>query len=212
MKFLRGIVEWFASLESGESFQKWIQDVLKTIGVAAFIFSLVSSVVLVINVIAEVDSMGSLLFHLSVTILITLFTIVAGSVLIIMLIWNKCNKINALQNEDDFTLLNIAVILIRLSGEVAFIVIVCTSVHRLIAGTFGIAVPGMVNIFFFPVDIGVFFDWTVGVVSIIGIINGMAILISAYIIAALLNLIVGMAKDLRNVNATLSSEQPTSDS
>ncbi len=212
MKFLRDIVEWFASLESGESFQKWIQIILKVFGVGVFILALVWSIVLIISVIANVDNTSSLLFPLGGSIILALFTIVVASV-IIMLIWNRCNQINTLQNESDYTILNIAVILIRLSGVVVFIRMVATRVHGLIAGLFGIEVPGMVDMFFFPVDIGISFDWTFGLISIIvSIIYGIIIIISSYSIAALLNLVVGMGKDLKNVDAILSTEQPTSDS
>lgn len=218
MLFLRSIVVWFASLESGASFQKWIQIILKILGVVAFVFIIVSSILLVVTVIAEIGSISSLLFHLSGSILIALFTIAVG-IILILLIWNRCNKINTLQNESDFTLLNIAVILVRLSGEVVLIVNVATCFHLLLGGIFGIGMHGMISFLYNPVivvesiSIGWSFDWSIRVISIITFaINGITILISSYVIAALLNLVVGMAKDLRNIDATLSTEETTSDS
>ena len=38
MRFLRNIVTWIASLESGETFQKWIPIFLKILGVLALAY------------------------------------------------------------------------------------------------------------------------------------------------------------------------------
>lgn len=215
MKYLRSIVAWFESLETDKPFQKWMPIILKSWGVVAYVFTLLMSVMFVVSVILQrLDSMSSLLFYSVGSILIA-FSTIAGGTVIIMLIWNRSNKINILHDESDFTLLNITVILIRLLGEVALIVIFTTGFHGLVSGVFGIGIPGVISFLFNPFDndLSMSIDLGMGIISIIvSTINGIIILISSYIIAALLNLVVGMAKNLRNIDATLSTEETMSDS
>ncbi len=209
MKYLRSIVAWFESLETDKPFQKWIPIVLKSLGVVAYAFALVWSIMLVVSVIAERDSngIGLLLYQLGGSILLAMFIIVAGMVLI-MLFWNRSNKINSLHEESNNILLNIAVILIRLVGEVALIVYVSIGIRGLIAGVFGLMLPGFFNPFDF--DMSISFNWTFGIISIIIFpFYGIIVLFSSYMMAALLNLVVGMAKDLRKIIDTLSTEEPS---
>lgn len=209
MKYLRSIVAWFESLETDKPFQKWIPIVLKSLGVVAYAFALVWSIMLVVSVIAERDSngIGLLLYQLGGSILLAMFIIVAGMVLI-MLFWNRSNKINSLYEESNNILLNIAVILIRLVGEVALIVYVSIGIRGLIAGVFGLMLPGFFNPFDF--DMSISFNWTFGIISIIIFpFYGIIVLFSSYMMAALLNLVVGMAKDLRKITDTLSTGEPS---
>ena len=209
MKYLRSIVAWIESLETDKPFQKWIPIVLKSLGVVAYAFALVWSIMLVVSVIAERDSngIGLLLYQLGGSILLAMFIIVAGMVLI-MLFWNRSNKINSLHEESNNILLNIAVILIRLVGEVALIVYVSIGIRGLIAGVFGLMLPGFFNPFDF--DLSISFNWTFGLISIIIFpLYGIITIVSSYVMAALLNLVVGMAKDLRKITDTLSTEEPS---
>ena len=216
MHYLRRIVAWFASLESVEPFQKWIPIFLKILGVVAYVFAFVWSIVLFVGVFLGRDNIeiSSLVLHLIGSSLMALFNVLIGTVLI-MLFWNRSNKISTLHNESDFTLLQIAVILIRLSGEAAFIVLITTGIHGLMAGIFGIGIPGVINFLYIPsdVDMSIAVDLAFGVISIIAsTIYGIIALISSYIFAALLNLVVGMAKDLRKIDTTLSTDEISSES
>ncbi len=54
--------------------------------------------------------------------------------ILIMLFWNRANKIRALGEESHFTLIPIAVILIRLIGEVGFLLLIGLGIQGLLVG------------------------------------------------------------------------------
>ena len=67
---------------------------------------------------------------------------------------------------------------------------------------FGIGLPGGINLFYLPsaVNISISVDWMFGVISLIfASIYGIIALIFSYALAALLNLIIGMATDLEKL-------------
>ena len=217
MRFFRNIVAWIVSLESGEPFQKWVPIILKILGVVAYAFAFVWSIALIMGVViagGDSDGLGKLIFPYIGSILIGLFNIGIGT-LLIMLFWNRSNKIRDTNHDSSSILLEIAVVLIRLSGEIALIIFISIGLHTLVLAIFGIGLPGGINLFYFPsdVNISISVDLTLGVISLIFTsIYGMIALIFSYVLAALLNLIIGMATDLRKIDTTLSTEEISSDS
>ena len=95
--------------------------------------------------------------------ILAVFLNIAIGTVHIMLFWNRSNKINTLHDESDFTLLKIAVILIRLFGEVTFIVSIGIGFLALIASIFGIDIPSFFNFFYFPSGLEI----SIGTVTVI---------------------------------------------
>ena len=217
MRFFQNIVAWIVSLESGKPFQKWVPIILKILGVVAYAFAFVWSIALIMGVViarGDSDGLGKLIFPYIGSILIGLFNIGIGT-LLIMLFWNRSNKITDTNHDSSSILLKIAVILIRLSGEIALIILISIGLHTLVLAIFGIGLPGGINLFYLPsaVNISISVDWMFGVISLIFTsIYGIIALIFSYALAALLNLIIGMATDLRKIDTTLSTEEISSDS
>ena len=216
MCFFQNIVAWVVSLESGEPFQKWVPISLKILGVIAYAFAFAWSFALIIGVVAEgdKDELGRLILPFIGAILIGLFNIGIG-ILLIMLFWNRSNKIRDTNHDSNSILLKIAVILIRFSGEIALIILISIGLHTLVLAIFGISFPSGINLLYFPpnVNTSISVDLTFGVISLIlTSIYGIIALIFSYTLAALLNLIVGMATDLRKIDTTLSTEEISSDS
>ena len=215
--FLQNIVAWIVSLESGKPFQKWVPIILKILGVVAYAFAFVWSIALIMGVViarGDSDGLGKLIFPYIGSILIGLFNIGIGT-LLIMLFWNRSNKITDTNHDSSSILLKIAVILIRFSGEIALIILISIGLHTLVLAIFGIGLPGGINLFYLPsaVNISISVDWMFGVISLIfASIYGIIALIFSYALAALLNLIIGMATDLRKINTTLSTQEISSDS
>ncbi len=217
MRFFQNIVAWIVSLESGKPFQKWVPIILKILGVVAYAFAFVWSIALIMGVViagGDRDGLGKLIFPYIGSILIGLFNIGIGT-LLIMLFWNRSDKIRDTNHDSSSILLEIAVILIRLFGEIALIILISTGLHTLVLAIFGIGLPGGINLLYFPFDVNMSIsaDLTLGVISLIFTsIYGMIALIFSYVLAALLNLIIGMATDLRKIDTTLSTEEISSDS
>ena len=217
MRFFQNIVAWIVSLESGKPFQKWVPIILKILGVVAYAFAFVWSIALIMGVViagGDSDGLGKLIFPYIGSILIGLFNIGIGT-LLIMLFWNRSDKIRDTNHDSSSILLEIAVILIRLFGEIALIILISTGLHTLVLAIFGIGLPGGINLLYFPFDVNMSIsaDLTLGVISLIFTsIYGMIALIFSYVLAALLNLIIGMATDLRKIDTTLSTEEISSDS
>lgn len=210
MRFFQNIIAWIVSLESGEPFQKWVPISLKILGVIAYAFAFAWSFALIIGVVAEgdKDELGRLILPFIGAILIGLFNIGIG-ILLIMLFWNRSNKIRDTNHDSNSILLKIAVILIRFSGEIALIILISIGLHTLVLAIFGISFPSGINLLYFPPNVNI----SIGVISLIlTSIYGIIALIFSYTLAALLNLIIGMATDLRKIDTTLSTEEISSDS
>ena len=100
MHYLRGIVDWITTLESGEPFRKWVSILVKILGVCALIGAVVWGITLCIGSIVASEYMGtsSQTFVIIGTILSLCINIIVGLILV-MLFWNRSNKINALRDE-----------------------------------------------------------------------------------------------------------------
>ncbi len=214
MCFLRGVVNWIASLESGNQFRKWVAILVKILGVLALIGAIVWGIVNCVASIAESDflGIGSRTLIVIRSILSLSINIVVGLVLI-MLFWNRSKKISELGNESHFALLPITVILIRLFGELGFLYFVALGMQALVASIFGSGIPDLMEIVLSDLTIRGNVSFIFGVISsVVSVFSGAIILIIHYFIAELINLFVDMATNLRKIETTLSTEETPSDS
>lgn len=214
MKYLRGIVAWIASLESGSQFRKWVTILVKMAGVFALIGTITWGIVICVGAIEATDFLrdrSERTLAIIGSILTLGINILVGLVLVI-LFWNRAQKISTLGDETHFTLLPIAVILIRFSGELSFVTLVASGIQALVASIFGSGIPGLLKFLLsdwsMPENIG----FITGVIAlVVSVISGAIALIAHYFIAELINLLVDMATNLRKVETTLSTEEATSD-
>ena len=209
MRYLRMIVEWIASLESGRQFRKWVSIFLKFLGVLVLVGAIVLGMTTFIGAIgvSRYSSIGAILRGIG-AILGLCINVVVG-IILVMLFWNRSNKINALGDESHFTLFPIVVVLTRLLGEVGFISCIVIGVQALAASAFGLGRPlgymfselgmgfvGMGTSFIFGV-----------VIFMVSSSAGVILLIVSYFIAEQINLLLDMATNLKKIEATLSTEE-----
>lgn len=213
MKYLRDIVTWIDSFESGNQFRKWVSILLKTLGVLALLGAIVWGIAICVGAIAASEYLGTVSRTLVVigSLISLCINIVAGLVLI-MLFWNRSRKISALGDESHFALLPIAVILIRLSGEFGFLYCIATGMQVLVASIFGSGIPDLMDIVLSDLTIRGSVSFIFGVVSlVVSVFSGAVVLISSYFFAELINLFVDMATNLRKIETTLSTEEISED-
>lgn len=240
MNFLRGIVKWIASLESGSQFRKFASILLKLLGVLAFIGVIVWGIAICVNAITISDHLETRDRTVVIigAILVLCINVIMGPILI-MLFWNRSNKINALGEESHFTLMPIAVVLIRLFGEVGFLTLVGIGIQVLVFSIFSPNIAAMDILDSFRHGQlaleninGIEGIWLViSVISriilitllsgnfmmgiiwlVISVIGGVILLITYYLIAELINLFVDMATNLKKIETTLSTEENPSNS
>lgn len=208
MNYIRSIVTWIDSLESGSHFQKWISILVNALGILALISAIVWGIAICVGSIATSDFLGIGGRTLVVigSILSLCIYVVVGFVLI-MLFRNRLKKIGTLRDETHFALLPITVILIRLCGEFSFIFSVATGIQILLASIFGSGIPDLEIILSdltMPGNVSFIF----GVISlVVSVFAGAVVLIIHYFIAELINLFVDIATNLRKIQTTLSTEE-----
>ena len=221
MRYLRGIIAWIDSLESGSQFRSWAVILLKILGVAVLVGISVWSIVICADTIETSKNLGmtpSILVVigsiLEVCITITITTIFA------MLCWNRSNKIRTLDNDPNFLLISIAVIGVQLLGEASFLVLIGTGVQTLVASIFGSGIPKFLDIFLrnrgllglFPIDLRGNITFTSSVIlSVIFVLSGPALLITAYFIAEEINVFANIAESLNNIETKLVAEETAPD-
>ena len=219
MNYLRRVVDWIGSLESGQQFRKWVSILAKILGALALVGAIVLGVALFVEEIDRVSNLAVVPQTLGIigAILALGINIIVG-IVIAMLFLNRSDQISELNDESRFTLLRIVVVLIRLFGEVSFLVLIGTGAQGLIAGIFGTEVPEVIiPIFGWRIpDIAEAFlpPWeTQNIRFIIGVIfsatsvlYGAILLIIHYFTAELINLFLDMATDLRKIETTLADE------
>lgn len=214
MNFLRGIVNWIASLESGSQFRKWVSILVKILGVLALIGAIVWGIAICVGSIVASDFMetGSRTLVIIGSILALCVNIFVGLVLI-MLFWNRSKKISELGDESHFALLPITVILIRLFGELGFLYFVTIGMQALVASIFGSGIPDLMEIVLSDLTMRGNVSFIFGVISlVVSVFSGAIVLIIHYFIAELINLFVDMATNLRKIETSLSTEETPSDS
>ena len=215
MNSLREIVKWIDAFESGSHFRKWTAILLKAVGILAIIVPVVWGIAVYVRSIyasENLDTTSALVFSIIGSLLTLCLNILLGLVLI-LLFWNRSKKIRELHEEISFEILQIAVILIRLVGEVGFILLVVSGIQGLVSSIFGtgfLDIPGFVLIEF---EINEQFTFIQGILTFLSsTITGAIVLIVHYCLAALINLFVDMATHVKNIKTTTSTDGNSSDS
>ena len=211
MRYLRGIVTWIDSLESGGQFRKWVSILVKIFGVLVLISATVWGITICVGAIAASEYLGTgsrTLVYIG-TILSLCINIIVGLVLA-MLFWNRSNKISALGSQTHFTLLPITIILIRLLGEFSFLSLVGTGIQALIASIFGFVFPNLMSILLSGLARNISFIF--GVISFVSsVLAGAMGLIFTYFISEQISVFTDMATNLKKIAAALSTEETTQD-
>ena len=221
MRYLRGIVTWVDSLESGRQFRGWAVILLKILGVVISVGISVWSIVVCVNTIdanknTEMTSrilaiIGSIL---EVCIIFILATLLA------MLFWNRANKIRMLNNDPNFFLISTAVISVQLLGEMSFLALIATGVQTLMASIFGSGIPEFLDAFLqrrellgiIPINSRGNITFISSVIfSVIFVLSGAVLLIASYFIAEEINVLTNIAESLNNIETKLLAEEDTSD-
>lgn len=212
MHYLRIVVTWIASLESGGPFRKWISILVKILGVFALIGAIAWGIAICIGSIAasEFASTGTRTLVIIGSILALCINIIVGLILA-MLFWNRSNKIRALGDETHFTLLPITIILTRLFGEFSFLSLVGIGTQALAASIFGFVSPNLPDIFLSGLGRNV--NFILGAASfVVSSLSGVIVLIIFYFIAEQISVFTDMATNIKEIRTTLSTEEASSDS
>ena len=211
MRYLRGIVTWIDSLESGGQFRKWVSILVKIFGVLALVGAIFWGITICVGAIAASEYLGAgsrTLVYIG-TILSLCINIIIGLVLV-MLFWNRSNKISTLGDQTHFTLLPITIILIRLFGEFSFLSLVGTGIQALVASIFGFVFPNLMDILLS--DLGRNINFIFGVISFVSsVLSGAVILIFTYFIAEQISVFTDMATNLKKIEEALSTEDTSED-
>ncbi len=222
MRYLRGIVTWIDSLKSGRQFRGWAVIFLKILGVVTLVGLSVWSIVVCVNTIAassdsEITSrilviIGSVL---EVCIIFIIATVLA------MLLWNRSNKIKTLDNDPNFLLIAITVVLVQLLGELSFIGLIGAGIQVLVSSIFGSGLPVSVDTFLrkrelldtFLIDPKGNISFISSVIlSVIFVLSGVVLLVVAYFIAEEVNVLANIAESLNNIETKLVDEEDPLDS
>lgn len=212
MRYLRYIVNWIDSFESGRQFRKWVSILVKTLGVLTLVGAIVWGIAICVGSIAASDYLGTGSRTLVVigSILSLCINGIVGLILL-MLFWHRSNKIRTLGDETHFTLLPIAIILIRLLGELSFLSLVGIGIHALVASIFGSAFVNILGIFL-P-SLGENITFIIGVISLAAsVLSGAILLIINYFIAEQISVFTDMATNLKKIETTLSTQENILDS
>lgn len=248
MNFLRGIVKWIASLESDDKHFRMLASILlKVLGVLALIATIVWGIAICVSAIDATDHLesGARTLVIIGAILILGINVIIGPVLVI-LFWNRSNKVSALNEEPMFRSTSysipysipITVILIRLFGEMVFLILVGIGIQGLVLSIFGteITTMGVLGSLVNPEqllsgntnEIGVLSlvisvisslyiillpsHFITGIISlVISVISGIFLLIFHYFIAELINQFIDMVKNINKNETTYSTEANPSD-
>lgn len=222
MRYLRGIVGWIDSLESGGQFRSWAAILVKILGVVVSVGISVWGIMICVDTIGEIkdlEMIPSILVMIG-SILEFGIVIILATVLV-MLFWNRSNKIRTLENDPQFTLIFIAVIMVQLLGEVIFVGLIGVGVQTLVASIFGSGISKFLGtvlrerdlLEFFPINPrgNVTFISSV-ILSVISVFFGIALLITAYFAAEKIDVQANIAESLNNIETKLVDEEPASDS
>ena len=194
----------------GKQLQKWVSILVKIIGVLALIVVIVNGLVLVIELL-EYDGRNRGVVYIGVA--LTILVIITVGVILAKLFWDRANKISTLDGESHFVLM-MFIIMSRLLGEGLFISFIGQGIIGFILGvihslssSFYLSLPEYIDHFEY---VNSFYK---GVeMLIILVLAGTFLLLVHYFIAGLVNLLVGLATNLKKIETRLSIEEGTSDS
>ncbi len=222
MRYLQGIITWIDSLESGRQFRSWAAILVKILGMAILAGLSVAGIVVCVNTIAaskDAEMIPSILVIIgSISEVCIAITI---AIVLTMLFWNRSNKIRTLDNDPNFILISIVVIMVQLLGEVSFVGLIGAGVQSLVASIFGSGLPKLFTFLLherqllgsLPHDVGETPNLILGLIlSVISVLSGTVLLIVAYFIAEEINVFANIAESLNNIETKLVDEEPASDS
>ena len=222
MRYLQGIITWIDSLESGRQFRNWAAILVKILGVVILAGLSVAGVVACVNTIAaskDLEMISSILVIIGSTLEVCL--VITTAMVLVMLFWNRSNKIRTLGNDPQFTLIFITVITVQLLGEVSFVGLIGTGLQTLVASIFGSGISKLLDtalregdlLELFPIDPRGNVTFTSSVVlSVIFVFSGIVLLIISYFAAEKIDVQANIAESLNNIETKLVDEEPTSDS
>lgn len=222
MRYLQGIITWIDSLESGRQFRSWAAILVKILGAAIFVGLSVAGIVTCVNTIAaskDAEMIPSILVIIGS--LLEICIVITIAIVLVMLFWNRANKIRTLDNDPNFILISIVVIMVQLLGEVSFVGLIGMGVQTLVASSFGSGLPQLLTFLLhdrqlmgtLPPDLGETPNLIFGVIaSVISVLSGAVLLIVAYFIAEEINVLANIAESLNNIETKLVDGEPASDS
>ena len=192
--FIRRIIEWINSLEEGHQFRKWASFFIKISSVFIFIASFVFGIVFLVVALmfTKTSSIGTQAFAIIGTVIGLVIIGIVG-ITLTMLFWNRAKKIVSAGEESHLIFGPIAAIVIRLSGEAAFIGFNGGGLLCFVCSIFGAAAFGwfalisLVFAFLFPL---------IAVVS----------LKFSYLISEYAGLIGDIATNIKKIETTLSTD------
>ena len=221
MHYLRSIITWIDSLESGSQFRQWAAILVKILGGVVSVGISVSGLVICVNTIGASTDLEMIpsIFVMIGSILELGIVIILATVLA-MLFWNRSNKIRTLDNDPQFTLIFITVITVQLLGEVGFVGLIGTGIQTLIASIFGSGISKLLDtalrkgnlLELFPIDPRGNVTFTSSVIlSVIFVLSGIVLLIVAYFAAEKIDVQANIAESLNNIETKLVDEETASD-
>ena len=219
MRYLRGIITWIDSLESGRQFKQWAAILVKVLGGVASVGISVSGIVICVNTIGaskDLEMIPSILVMIGS--ILELGIVISLAMVLAMLFWNRSNKIRTLDNDPQFTLIFIGVIMVQLLGEVIFLGLIGAGVQTLVASIFGSGISKPLDTALregdlFPIDSRGNVPFTSSVIlSVIFVFCGIVLLITAYFAAEKIDVQANIAESLNNIETKLVNEEPASDS
>ena len=222
MRYLRGIITWIDSLESGRQFRSWAALLVKILGVIAFAGISVWSILIWVDTITaskDLEMISLILVIVGSTLEVALNITLA--IIVAILFWNRSNKIRTLDNDPNFILISIAVILVQLLGEVMFFALIEMGIQTLVSSIFGSGVPKLLAnlprtselMDILPIDPSGNITFLSSVIlCIIFVLSGPVILVVSYFIAEEINVLANIAESLNNIETKLVVEEPSSDS
>ena len=212
MNYIRGIITWIESFKAGSQFRKWVSILLKILSVFTYICTIGLTILFYFGQVEAIGSWNTFTkILMGIGLIFALGLNLFAGVVIAQLFWNRSNKISTLGSKSHFDLIPIAVILIRLIGEIGFIAYVAAGLQVLVTSIFRSGIPPFVKYFVINIQINVGFVFITGVILfVISVLCGAFIFIIQYFIAELINLLVDMATNLKKIETNTSSEETTS--
>ena len=222
MHYLRSIITWIDSLESGTQFRSWAAILAKILGVVISVGISVWGIESCVNTIGastDLEMLPSILVMIGT--LLELGIVIIVATIFGMLFWNRSNKIRTLDNDPQFTLIFITVIMVQLLGEVSLLGLVGAGVHTLVASIFGSGISKILDtvlrekelLELFPIDSRGNVPFTSSVIlCIIFVFSGIVLLVVAYFAAEKIDVQANIAESLNNIETKLVGEETPSDS
>lgn len=221
MRYLRSIITWIDSLESGRQFRNWAAILLKILAVVISVGISVWGIIICVDTIgANNDSGLTSRIFIIVGSILEVCLVITIAIVLVTLFWNRSNKIRTLDNDPQFILISITVIVIQLAGEISFLGLIGAGVQSLVASIFGSGLPKLFTFLLhdrgllgtLPLDLGETSNFILGVIlCVISVLSGATLLIAAYFIAEEVNVLANIAESLNNIETKLVDEETTSD-